>query len=65
MGILLELMQKLQDTHVAISHLEAALSRGPKDETLALTIKSLYKRQKDLEKAFSEKIKFAIRPERC
>ncbi|HEC65975.1 MAG TPA: hypothetical protein ENI23_11840 [bacterium] len=54
MTALLEIIEKLQETHKTITNLEAYMAKHPKDETLIITTESLYSRQRDLEKAFAE-----------
>ena len=54
MSVLLDLRDRLQETHVAIARVEAAVVQHPDDETLALTIESLRQRHRELDIAFSE-----------
>jgi len=52
MTALLELRDKLQDTHATIEGLQRALADHPDDAALAFTVRSLESRQRVLEQAF-------------
>jgi hypothetical protein len=53
MNMLLDLREKLQDTHATMAQLRRALIASPGDDGLALMAESLAQRQEDLEAAFS------------
>jgi hypothetical protein len=53
MNMLLDLREKLQDTHATMAQLRRALIASPDDDGLALMAESLAQRQEDLEAAFS------------
>jgi hypothetical protein len=53
MNMLLDLREKLQDTHATMARLRRALIASPGDDGLALMAESLAQRQEDLEVAFS------------
>jgi hypothetical protein len=54
MNELLDLREKLQDTHATMARLREALAASPEDDALALMAESLLLRQEDLEVRFSE-----------
>ena len=54
MNELLDLREKLQDTHATMARLREAMAATPNDEGLALMAESLVSRQENLEGKFSE-----------
>jgi len=54
MNVLLDLREKLQDTHATMAHLRRAIAASPDDEGLALMAESLAHRQEVLQANFSE-----------
>jgi len=54
MNSILDLREKLQDTHAAMAQLRNAISANPTDEGLVLMAESLVRRQEQLEEAFSQ-----------
>jgi hypothetical protein len=52
MTALLELRDKLQDTHATIEGMQRAMAAHPDDQGLALTVRSLERRQQTLAQAF-------------
>jgi len=50
---ILDLVEKIQDTQASISKLEKVAIENPESKSLALTIRSLYHREEDLQKSFS------------
>lgn len=54
MNELLDLREKLQDTHATMARLREAMAATPNDEGLALMAESLVSRQENLEGRFSE-----------
>jgi hypothetical protein len=52
MSALLEIRDKLRDTHEAVARLETALAENKEDAGLGLMLESLLQRQKSLESAF-------------
>jgi hypothetical protein len=54
MNVLLDLREKLQDTHATMARLRTAIAVTPDDEGLALMAESLLRRQEVLEVGFSE-----------
>lgn len=53
MNTLLDLRDKLQETHAAMALLRSALGAEPAEELLSLTAESLVRRQEQLEAAFA------------
>src|SRR5437667_9485732 len=53
MNALLDIRDKIQDTHATMARLRSALVAHPSDEALALMAESLARRQEDLEARFA------------
>lgn len=54
MSALLEIRERLQETHTELVHIERSIAAHPDDWTLVITAESLRRRQTTLEKAFAE-----------
>lgn len=54
MSAILEIVEKLQDTQAAITQLESFALKNPRSEIVKVNLNSLYSRQDDLQKSFSE-----------
>jgi len=54
MNTLLDIRDKLQDTHATIAKLRAAIAAKPEDDSLTLMAESLLRRQQQLEAAFAQ-----------
>jgi hypothetical protein len=54
MNVLLDLREKIQDTHTTMARLRSAIAASPDDEGLALMAESLARRQEVLEADFSK-----------